>query len=226
MKPPEFTAVDATRETIKRAARKLFSEHGIDGVSTREILTEAGQRNVGALHYYFGSVDSLVRELIVDGAKPLDARRIEALDRIERDGGPARVREVIEVLVRPLAEAGPDEQGYLRFLQALNYGHRREFLEAIEGQWNVGWQRCLAHLRRLLPDMPPAILSQRFIFLEVMVGATMLNREYFYEHGGSSARLWRAPHTIENLIDVIQASLDVPPSVETLMVLPSGSKVG
>ncbi|MGL1784021.1 TetR family transcriptional regulator, partial [Vibrio parahaemolyticus] len=33
---------DGTRKSLKTAAMRLFSLHGIDGVSTRDIIAEAG----------------------------------------------------------------------------------------------------------------------------------------------------------------------------------------
>ena len=60
------------RDQIKLAARRLFAERGVDGVSTREIVKAAGQKNQGSLNYYFGTKEELVRELVVDGAKLID----------------------------------------------------------------------------------------------------------------------------------------------------------
>ena len=114
---------------------------------------------------------------------------------------------------------GADEQGYLKFLTALNFGHRREFLEAIEGRWNVGWQRCLTHLRRMLPHIPRPILSQRCLYVELVIGPIMANREYFLDSNDASARLWKARHTVDNLIDFAQAALEAPFSAETTALL-------
>ena len=57
------------REQIKLAARRLFAIRGIDGVSVREIVEAAEQKNHGSLAYYFGTKEALVRELVADGAK-------------------------------------------------------------------------------------------------------------------------------------------------------------
>ncbi|MFD2431981.1 TetR/AcrR family transcriptional regulator [Sphingobium scionense] len=66
----------------------------------REIAAAAGQKNHGAVSYYFGSKEALVRALVMDGAMALDRERNAALDGLEAQGGPRTIREVVEILVR------------------------------------------------------------------------------------------------------------------------------
>ena len=61
-----------TREGLKSAARKLFAERGFDGVTVRDIIQAAGQRNGASLYYHFRTKEALVLELVVDGAKLID----------------------------------------------------------------------------------------------------------------------------------------------------------
>jgi AcrR family transcriptional regulator len=42
------------------AAERLFATHGINGVSLRQIASEAGSSNNSAVHYYFGSKQGLI----------------------------------------------------------------------------------------------------------------------------------------------------------------------
>ena len=53
----------STRERIKRAARRLFALNGVDAVVVRDIISAAGQKNVSALNYYFGSKEGLLETL-------------------------------------------------------------------------------------------------------------------------------------------------------------------
>jgi len=202
---------DTTRDAIKSAAQRLFAVRGVDGVAVREIVKAAGQRNAGALHYYFKTKEALVRELIVDGAKLIDRRRNAVLDDIERNGGPQDLRQIVEVLVWPATGLGKEpgiEETYLRFITALQMNQYALFIDALQNRWNSGYQRCLAQIRRLLPQMPIAILRQRMVFMGLLLNASLSAREAAFDDRRRAHPFWRAPHTLENLIDTIQCMLE------------------
>jgi AcrR family transcriptional regulator len=209
---------DETKNMIKVAARRLFATRGIDGVSVREIATAANQRNSGSVHYYFRTKEALVRELVADGAKLIDERRNAMLDEAEREPGIRDVRTVIELLVQSSialgGEAG-EEDTYIRFICLLQTNDRQLFLDALEKKWNSGYQRCLAHLRQLLPDISQSILSQRLVFMGLYLNAALSAREAAVDGQKGSHRFWSAPHTMDNFIDTAHALLVGKSSVHT-----------
>lgn len=213
-----------TRDLLKLAARRLFALRGFDGVSVRDIVIAAGQRNSGSLHYYFGSKDELARELVADGAKLIDDRRNKQLDAIEARGGPRRLREMIELLVWPSTNLAGDaarsskEDTYIRFITMLQMSHRQLFLDALEGKWASGYDRVLNHIRAMLSDIDSEILNQRLMLMSLYLRAAMSSREAALE-GGKSHRVWSAAMTMENLIDTIEGILKPKPSKQTLAVL-------
>jgi AcrR family transcriptional regulator len=199
----------STRDLLKRAARRLFAARGFDGVAVRDIVDAAGQRNSGSLHYYFGTKEMLARELVADGAVLIDKRRNEKLDQIEAAGGPRNLREIVEVLVWPstnLDEESGSEDTYIRFISMLQMSHRQLFLDALEGKWALGYQRCLAHIRRLLKKIDPEIVNQRLVFMSLYLRSVMSSREAALE-GGRLHHFWSPAFTIENLIDTIEGLL-------------------
>jgi AcrR family transcriptional regulator len=208
----------STRDLLKLAARRLFAHRGLDGVSVRDIVLAAGQRNSGSLHYYFGTKENLARELVSDGAKLINQRRNTQLDDIERAGGPRHLREIIEILVWPstgLAGERGEEDTYIRFITILQMSHRQLFLDALEGRWASGYERCLAHIRRLLNDIDPAIVTQRLVFMSLYMRAAMSSREAALEAGSHSHHFWSADVTMQNLIDSIEGILRPAPSRQT-----------
>ena len=212
----------STRDLLKLAARRLFAHRGLDGVSVRDIVLAAGQRNSGSLHYYFGTKENLARELVSDGAKLIDQRRNSQLDDIERAGGPRHLREVIEVLVWPstgLAGEHGEEDTYIRFITLLQMSYRQLFLDALEGRWASGYERCLAHIRRLLKDIDPVIVTQRLVFMSLYMRAAMSSREAALEAGSQSHHFWSAEITMQNLIDTIEGILRPAPSRQTRSAL-------
>jgi AcrR family transcriptional regulator len=213
---------DETRARIKVAAQRLFAQRGIDGVSVRDIVAEAGQRNNGSLNYYFRSKEALVLELIVEGGRLIDESRNAYLDRLEAEGGPHTVREVIEALVFPaidLAETDREENTYIRFITMLEMNHRKLFRGLIDKKssktWNSGYRRCLEHLVRLMPGVPLVLLNQRLVFLGLFLNASLSVREAALEQGKGPHRFWGPDYTLSNLIDAMQAIVDQPPSAVT-----------
>lgn len=209
-----------TRHAIKVAARRLFAENGIDGVSIRQIVDLAGQRNGGSVHYHFGSKEALVRELIVDGARLIDDLRNARLDAIGARGGAPSLREIVEILVSPALELGEDT--YLQFINSLQIGHRKIFMDALGNQWNTGFRRCLSHVRVLLPDMPTPLLNQRLVFMDMYMLTAMAAREASLADPGGAHRFWKTPYVMANFLDTMEHLLSGPASTETMAQLERG----
>jgi AcrR family transcriptional regulator len=69
-------ATTDTRDRILDAARDLFTRHGYDSVSVRDIVA-AADVNLGAVTYHFGSKEALFHAAIESMAEPFAARIAE-----------------------------------------------------------------------------------------------------------------------------------------------------
>ncbi len=213
-----------TRDRIKAAACRLFCERGVDEVSIRDILTAAGQRNIGAVGYYFRNKDALVRELLLDGARIIDLRRIAALDILEGEEREVTLQDVIALLVKSSIDLEETAAGetFTRFLCMIQRHNIDVFMDAISNQHDVGFRRCVAHLRRLLPELPREVLNERVIFLMISIVACLSFREAALElrdtprlgkiYGG---RIWTSDTLIENLVDSCVGMFRQPSSLAT-----------
>jgi AcrR family transcriptional regulator len=209
------------------AARRLFAKHGVDGVTLREIVKASGQKNHGSVSYYFGTKEALVRELILQGAIVIDSRRNERLDQAEAAGGPSSIAEVVDILIYPsiglAAEMGGGEDDYICFAFMLMLIHRDLFISAVGARWNSGYTRCLQHLRRLMPDMPPRIKNQRFVFMGAYLGSVLSLREIALMDRSRPHHTWSSDTTLKHFAQTICALLEAPHQADSKR---SGSKRG
>jgi len=203
----------STRNLIKLAAQRLFSHRGVDGVSVRDIVEAAGQKNSGALHYYFGTKDELVAEIVADGAREIDRRRIKLLDGLSETTAEISVKDLVSILVYPgvglASEGEPDT--YAKFITMLQLNHRDIFIGALEGKYNQGYRRCLDLLRDRLSHLPKKVLSRRLVYLDLFINAVLSARESFLTKGVH--HFWSDPQILEGLIGDASSMLLAPLSL-------------
>ena len=122
-RPPKEESAD-TRAAILDAAEALFSEHGFDGVTQRQVAREAGVDSA-LLHYYFGDKRGLFDAVFLRRAEILNAERLEALDRYEAAAAGAMTLEgLMEAFLRPVLESsthrGPGRRNYFALVAQVN----------------------------------------------------------------------------------------------------------
>jgi AcrR family transcriptional regulator len=208
---------DGTRDRLKSAAMHLFSVRGIDGVTVRDIVAEAGARNGASLHYYFGTKDDLIRELVVDAAKRSDRARNIRLDQLEAEGGPKSIADILRLIieVETIDKTDPDQGsplpigfGHMRFVVAMQFNHRKMFLDAVGDRWNKSYLRCIKHLRRLMSPLPASIVNQKLVFMALFLNGALAAREAAFESDPAGGKLWVQPEALENLVNTIAQGLE------------------
>jgi AcrR family transcriptional regulator len=102
-----------TGKSILLTAELLFAEHGFDGVSLRQITVKA-RVNLAAVNYHYSDKQSLCRELLVFRLREINQARLGELVQAEaRAGGaPVALREIIEIMSRPLFLPGDMSAAY------------------------------------------------------------------------------------------------------------------
>ena len=211
---PEAAVEDDARSRLKHAARRLFAERGFRNVTVREIAAAAGQKNHGAVGYYFSSKEALAREILVDGAIVIETHRNALLDEMEASGAAPTVRDLVAAIVVPSAQLISDDGGqaqfFNRFLSDIGASQPTMILEALGGRWNAGYQRCLTLLRPLMPGLSLAEKNRRFVFLGTYVGAMLALREAMLADTSRGHPIWEARSTLDDIIETAAAILLAP----------------
>src|SRR5436853_374317 len=78
-----------TKTRLLDAAERLFSDRGFGAVSHRDVALAAGA-NLAAVNYHYGSKDQFIRAVIKRRMDSINARRLAALARAERQEESAR----------------------------------------------------------------------------------------------------------------------------------------
>lgn len=203
---------DSTRQRIKRTARRLFALHGVDAVSVRDVIAEAGQKNASALNYYFGSKEGLIKALVGDALAIAHGRWAEALDAAEAAGGPRAIREVVEILVlRGLPpNAGEGDEASARFLAMLLQTRRDLVADAAASRGLSAYDRALRHIKRLMPPMPESARDQRLLFYFWASTSVLAVLEGASARTGGYAKPWDSPDPLRNFIDAMVGMFEAP----------------
>ncbi len=215
---------EETRERLKVSAQRLFALHGIDGVSIKDILAAADVRNNASLHYYFGSKEGLIGELLREGAQTIDAERQTMLNALDGIGAGDDVRPVLEALVLPVLRYSQNADGrhtYMRFVANMQMNHRALFRVSLGDQWNEGYRRCLALLRTALSNLPSALVEQRMSIMGIYSNALLSALEAASDAAHSPTLFWSGPYTLNNALDTLEAVLTCKPSPQTITMMTS-----
>jgi AcrR family transcriptional regulator len=173
-----------TRERILVTAETLFSEHGIEAVSVRTILTEAGV-NVALAHRYFGGRDGLIDEVLRRAVGPLNERRLLLLHEVEARGERATIEDVLRALFAPSIRWLFEQPERARLLAQLQTA-RDPKLRALHRQYfDAPLQKFAeAMVRVISPHLEPMQFVSRFTFANGALHA-------IYRHGLEVATLAR-----------------------------------
>jgi AcrR family transcriptional regulator len=217
---------EQTRKQLISAAEKLFAKDGIDGVSLRQINLEAGQKNSSAAHYHFGSKDSLIMAIYQHRMENVNERRLKKISELESSGDEKNIRALVGAIVYPIVEeidADMSGRHYIRFM-AQAIGHPQlDLIELWQQEHSGGLSRTIDLIRKALPDIPNAIVGQRFGLAFEQIVHSLADREKLRKSAKHSFEVNSALF-VSNLVDCISGAMAAPVSPETSRELQRLSK--
>jgi AcrR family transcriptional regulator len=207
-----------TRMKLLLAAERLYALHGPDGASARMIVAAAGQKNVSALHYHFGTREALVEAIC--------RLRMDAInsDRIERVAGylagrpePGdRIRTLIGIMcypgLIPIIEA-KGKSHFRRFLaQAIN-SPSAKFYDIVRGRFDTGLRQLVSLMREETPHLPRAVADRRMAMMIRASSYLLAHHEARSAEGAWAARRPELEIETELMIDGFVGYLQGPNTV-------------
>ena len=165
--------MSTTRERLLDEAERLFARSSISGVTTRQIVEAAQQRNASAVTYHFGSREGLLLELLSRRGGPVDDER----GRLRSALGPEPdLPELVRCLAEPYCEMLHTESGrsYVRIVAQL-----RGRFAAWRGESDSATSKHLAAILdriEAVPSAPPAVRRERVVALIMLLTSTVADR--------------------------------------------------
>lgn len=123
-RPLKGSGTSNARELILDVSEALFSRHGLDGVSMRDVAQEA-HVDTALLHYYFGTKRGLFDAVFERRADSLNDDRLASLNAYaDQAGGDITVEGALEAFLQPMLErgetGGPGWKNYLALIAQAN----------------------------------------------------------------------------------------------------------
>lgn len=202
---------EATRELILQTTERLICDHGVDGLSMRQIGVAVGQGNHSVIQYHFDSKEGLIRAIIGRRAEQFLPIREKLLADAKAAGKTGDVSALLAVLLFPIATVR-DETGrhvYAGFmLRAL-----RTMWDQNAGILHQAWTEpgpvleTMQYLQTLRPDMPKWQLAQRVLRLNRFFVSALVDQDKIRAIGGQCPD---EDYLLQDLLNMMTAAFKAP----------------
>lgn len=193
------------------AAEKLIAEKGLEQVSIREILREAGQKNSSALQYHFDNLKGLIEAIHAERSEETRAKRSELMDRLLATTAEPGLRQLCELMVRPAFELARTRPDFRRHVKA--FGHQLALIEASaasmaasKGGGGASGIKLVKLLKQALPHLNEPAFQQRMDFAVRLCASSM----YAQVRRTNAFKGQQADFFIKGLIDALVGLLNAP----------------
>ena len=205
-----------TRESLLDAAEKLFSEHGIQAASLRQITQEASA-NLAAVNYHFGSKDGLVRAVFHRRLRPMNDERLRRLEEVDlgaEDALEQILRAFLEPLLRLISERPEGVRGFARLMGRAWSEPSEEVRTIILEEIRETIDRFLAAFRQILPQLSDSELMWRFHFVAGAMGHTVSCSYALERYSGGKCHTGDPDEILDQLVRFLAAGMRSPSQVQ------------
>jgi AcrR family transcriptional regulator len=201
---------DRTREHLLDVAERLFGDEGVANVSMRKVRIAAGQANEGAVQYHFGDRVGVLRALDERHLARLEAIRVG----LESELGRRRsMRQLVELLVRPLAEygrQGPGARAWIKIMAELTTDPRLSLATLHEHAPEASARAGQAVVDRLATRLPREIAVARVWMVMQFTIHVCADRARLQDDPKAARHLDGDEAFVTNLVDMAVGALTAP----------------
>ncbi|MDB3856340.1 TetR/AcrR family transcriptional regulator [Halieaceae bacterium] len=207
-------SLSTTAELLLKTAERLYAEHGLGVVSTRQIAREAGQKNHSAISYHFGGETSLIEAILDFRMTALDQKRFQLYEEMQNQNALGDVRLLLNLVVQPLAEEllrDEHESYYISLLaQLINRGQWQQYFVDHPNRTRVILQ-CSQHLiAALRKSIPEDVAAFRLSMMGPQVVRIVADWDAMRRRKElditEQALRWRVNNLVDYLAGALQAS--------------------
>lgn len=202
-----------TRQRLIDEAERLFGDHGLHGVTLRDINKAAGQRNESALHYHFGSKHALIMAIMQHHASGIDKRRTVLIDNLCASGRSRDLHAIIEATLMPMVEIldQPDGVSFIRFMAQVINDPDYDLSEIARRSDLPGLTKAMSLISENLAHLPAEISAFR---TRSLIEQTVMSLAIWSRRAGNAPQPETRALLGANLIDALYGFLSAPVSSE------------
>lgn len=154
--PPDQVDSPQRRRAILLAAAELFSAHGYNGVSLRDIAKRANVP-IALCGYYFGRKSELFASVFLHSPDHIERRR-DALQAFAAEGS---LEDLVRLWIEPVMKmrSNAEDAPFAVLSARASWDSSAEAKEAVKRFYNPIAFAVLRALQKLLPDRDPADLA-------------------------------------------------------------------
>jgi AcrR family transcriptional regulator len=199
-----------TRTLIPDTAERLFAAGGVQGVSVRAILAEAGV-NVALAHYHFGGRDGLIRHVLARRIEPLNLRRLQLLEAAAAAAQPRLpgTEAILGAFFAPVVELLQEHPHFARLLAQVHVSPDHQLRAYYGSLFGDVLARFGDALGAVLPaGLDPARRAARTRF----VFGVMVHAINTYPRSGVGRDALRGAALLDEMVVFCAAGLHAPPA--------------
>jgi len=174
---------EKTKQRLIDTTIRLVAEHGVKGVSVRTLTSEAGCKNLTAIHYHFGGkqqlVDAALRQ-VVSRVALVAAPGIAKLEARMMAEETLTMREVVTAWAMPVATllaASPDGRQRARFIARVFMDAPAEPTSGLVNTMAPLFEKMMTMLQYVVPGVPREVFAMRIFAFTNNVIYTMCDIE-------------------------------------------------